>query len=74
VKQNIQAKMEKVFMDYYLLDDTCIHKYATLEEINQLNSLEKCLLIDSIVKNNGDTLFAKKLAERMKLEFSIVPS
>jgi len=43
--------MEKNFMDFYLIDDRAsIMNYANLGRVNDLNSLEKCLLIDFLIK------------------------
>ena len=46
-------KMEKLIVDYYLLDDyEKVVKYAELTCIGELNALEKCLLIDVLVKTD----------------------
>ena len=46
-------KMEKLFVDYYLIDDfEKVVKYAELTCIGELNALEKCLLIDVLVKTD----------------------
>jgi len=40
-------------MDYYLLDDGAqITEYAQLTHINDLNSLEKALLVDFLVRTD----------------------
>jgi len=39
-------------MDFYLIDDKSgILEYASLARVNELNSLEKCLLIDFLIKS-----------------------
>lgn len=52
VKPYLQNKMEKTFIDYYLLEDTPnILKYAeNLPLENMLNPLEKALLVEVLVK------------------------
>jgi hypothetical protein len=47
--------MEKNFMDYYLIDDRKhILDYANLGRVEELNSLEKCLLIDFLIKSEDN--------------------
>jgi Zn-dependent M16 (insulinase) family peptidase len=70
VRPYVRAKMEKFFMDYYLLEDACVFKYASMDMIDQLNCLEKCLLINAMVSHNHKPEFAKNLVERMKMELS----
>ena len=52
VKPFIQCKMEKTFVDYYLLGDKVnINKYEQLDKLRPcLNAMEKCLLIQSLVE------------------------
>jgi hypothetical protein len=46
VKPFVIYKMEKRFVDYYLLDDyEKLSNYANLRCTGELNALEKCLLI-----------------------------
>ena len=44
----LQCKMEKTFVDYYLLGDhATVAKYES--KMKTLNAMETCLLIDSLV-------------------------
>lgn len=53
VKPFLQYKMEKKFVDYYLLQNfkEC-NKYAEFALFSKLNALEVCLLVDSLVQSN----------------------
>ena len=51
VRPFITYKMEKYFMDYYLLGDfKKICEYADIDKLKELNALETCLLIDALVR------------------------
>lgn len=53
VRPFLQNKMEKSFIDYWLLEDyEKIKSFSQIEYLEQLNSLEKCLLISSIRKDD----------------------
>jgi hypothetical protein len=55
VKPYLQCKMEKNFMDYYLIEDrNHILDYANLGRVEELNSLEKCLLIDFLISSEDN--------------------
>ncbi|EGR27080.1 hypothetical protein IMG5_201970 [Ichthyophthirius multifiliis] len=46
-------KMQKTFLDYFLLNDLNeIFKYSSPEKTQELNILEQCLLLLSLVQNN----------------------
>ena len=57
----LQSKGEKQFIDHYLLGD---HKRISLyaSKLDSLNAMEKCLLIDSLVRV-GEGVKAKMLAK-----------
>jgi len=63
VKPFIENKMEKTFIDYYLLRDSKqLHKYANKPHFyKKLNHLEKCLLIEFLASDN-DLTTAKALS------------
>jgi len=43
--------MEKTFVDYFLLDDfEEVRSHTRLDRLMQLNALEKCMLIDVLVR------------------------
>ena len=67
VRPFIACKMEKFFMDHYLLDnyEPLIKQYSDLTNLDQLNTLEKCLLIDVSVKAGQNHHIAKSLSERI---------
>ena len=59
--------MEKSFVDYYLLEEyDQLAEYTRVDTFNKLNPLEKCLLIESLMKSDKKT--AKKLADRLKIQ------
>ncbi|MGL4948145.1 MAG: hypothetical protein ACRC42_02045, partial [Mycoplasma sp.] len=69
----IKFKIEKTFIDYFLLDDTeAINKYTSPELLKDLNAFEKCLLIYTIRKTNPNLAKAiakdinKKIDEKQK--------
>ena len=67
VQPFIQNKMEKSFVDYYLLGEyEELKEYTRVETFNKLNPFEKCLLIESIIKKDKKT--AIKLTERLKIQ------
>ena len=59
-------KMEKCFVDYFLLQDIKeIHKYVDRPALmRKLNCMEKALLIEALA-NNGEIALAKTLAQRL---------
>jgi hypothetical protein len=59
-------KMEKSFVDHYLLGNKeIVLKYAQIEKFTSLNPFEKCLLIDVVASKDKKT--ALKLAEWLEL-------
>mmetsp|Transcript_20692 Transcript_20692/g.19721 ORF Transcript_20692/g.19721 Transcript_20692/m.19721 type:complete len:94 (-) Transcript_20692:2970-3251(-) len=52
VKPFLKNKMEKTFIDYYLLGqyEQILH-FSSFSELDKLNSLEKCFMVDVLVKN-----------------------
>lgn len=53
VKPFIQSKMEKQFIDFYLLGQTAqVLKHSELYLFEKLNALEQCLAVD-IMKQKG---------------------
>ena len=62
VRGFIATKMEKNFMDYYLIDETdSVLEYASLTHNKKLNYFELCLLIDTAVRSGKPEMveFAK---------------
>ena len=60
--------MEKTFVDDYLLGNyEKVAKYADFHLIQNLNVMEQCLLIDSLVQL-GQTYKACMIAEKINLE------
>lgn len=65
-KPFISSKMEKTFIDYWLLNDSAsILHYQEIGNFDKLNALEQSLLIFTVL--NHDKEKAIKLAERIKL-------
>jgi hypothetical protein len=65
IKPILKFKAEKTFIDFFLLNDMeKILTFTTPERLNDLNSLEKCLLIYSIRKTNGS--LAVTIAKNMR--------
>ena len=63
----LKYKSEKTFIDFFLLDDKeKIKKYSAPQNINQLNTFEKCLLIYAVRKENKD--LAISLARQIRTE------
>ena len=56
-------------MDLYLLDerDVIAQEFTSMSRVNELNVLEKCLLIDTLVHSGKHLDFAKSLAERLQM-------
>lgn len=72
----IQCKMEKQFIDYYLLEDYA-HVAQYFEKVDQLNAMEQCLLVDSLIQVGEEekaTMLAKRLDELMEKERSADPN
>ena len=66
VRPFIANKMEKSFIDLWLVGDhDAVIKYKAIEHFDRLNTLEKCLLISEVVKDNKE--FAQVLVNRIKL-------
>jgi len=67
IEPYLTNKMEKTFIDYYLLEDfEVMLKYAnTLELYNNMHYLEKALLIERLALG-GKVDLARTIAERMK--------
>jgi hypothetical protein len=67
VKPYLQCKMEKLFVDHYLLENNRqVLAYTQSHLINDLNALEQCMLVDVLCRT-GDAALAGKIAERMQL-------
>lgn len=68
VKPFLQCKMEKTFVDHYLLGNLkhLVEANLSMDRLQHLNVFEKCLLIDALVKL-GDNTQAQKLYELIKL-------
>lgn len=70
VKPFIQSKMEKQFMDFYLIGHTeKVLSYAEPDKFNQetLTVLEMCLVVQTLAQN-GQKTKALALATRMQLQ------
>ena len=66
VRPFIANKMEKTFVDHWLLgNEEEVLKYKSLEYIDRLNTLEKCLLAIVVVKHNKEE--AQAIVEKIKL-------
>ena len=66
IKPFIMNKMEKTFVDYWLLGDhEALLKYSSLIEFRKMNAFERCLLVEALMKDNADE--AKKLAENIRI-------
>ena len=66
VKPFILNKMEKGFVDYWLIGDhEKVLTYKSMDTFNTLNAFEKCLLISEVLKDDVDE--AKILAEHVRL-------
>ncbi len=64
----LKSKMEKSFVDHFLVGDhERVSSYAAFEKIHQLNAFEKCLLILVLV-TKGQKEKAKEIVEAMKDE------
>jgi len=52
VRPFIACKLEKTFIDYYLLDMLdFMMEFAYLPKVSHLNALEKCLLLEALVRH-----------------------
>ena len=52
VKPYLKNKMEKQFIDHYLLGNLDeVSKYANIESVSKLNVMEICFLIDTLVSS-----------------------
>ena len=66
VRPFIANKMEKSFVDHWLLgNEEEVLKYKSLEYIDQLNTMEKCLLTAVLVKHNKEE--AQAIVDRIRL-------
>ena len=65
-KPFIASKMEKTFIDYWLLgeDDAILH-YQDIGNFDKLNALEQSLLVFTVIKHDADK--AVRLADRIRL-------
>ena len=62
VRRFIGNRLEKSFVDFYLLDDDkAVLEYKSQGRLNLLNAFEKCLLVEVLVRNN-DAKLAKAIA------------
>lgn len=68
VKPFLECKMEKQFVDYYLLDNHShlVKIYNNLERLSQINAFEKCLLVDSLVQT-GNQEDAVRLVDHIRI-------
>ena len=68
VKSFLSCKLEKTFVDFYLLGDYAqAIKYAEFHLNGKLNAMEQCLLVESCVKA-GKRDLAKEIAGKLKLQ------
>lgn len=69
VRNFIVNRMEKSFVDHYLLDDDKqALQYKSLGKLNRLNAFEKCLLLEVLMRNDDKNLahaIAKQMRERV---------
>ncbi|CDW90653.1 UNKNOWN [Stylonychia lemnae] len=66
VKPYLSNKMEKTFVDFYLLGQyNKITNYQSINQLAKLNSLERCLLVDTLIKV-GQKEQAIKLAKHLE--------
>ena len=57
IRPLLNCKMEKTFVDFYLLKDFQeINKYKDFYCMQKLNAMEKCLLIDSLMQQGDISL------------------
>jgi hypothetical protein len=67
VKPFLANKMEKTFVDHFLLGNSEeVLEYAKIHKLKTLNSFEQCLLIEAVFQK--DQKMATKLAERVMIE------
>lgn len=69
VRPFLQCKMEKTFVDHYLLGNfkELARTHLSLDRLQTLNVFEKCLLIDALVQL-GDKAEAERLCNQIKLQ------
>lgn len=68
IRPFVACKIEKTFIDYYLLQMTeYILQHTALPKLHKLNALEKCLLVHSLV-DAGRKDEAKEIAQLIKDE------
>jgi hypothetical protein len=67
VRPYIQNKLEKTFVDFFLLEfDEKILEYCKMPKVKELNSFEVCLLIETAMRSGSEIQKkkSKALAER----------
>lgn len=67
VRPFISNKLEKGMVDYCLIGDKEAEKYAELEHYWELNSFEKCLLVEYLAANKQEEK-ARAIVDAMTLE------
>jgi len=66
VRRFIANRMEKSFVDHYLLDDDKqVLSYKTPGKLNLLNAFEKCLLLE-VLSRSGEKQQANAIARQMR--------
>jgi len=56
IRHVLASKMEKSFFDHYLLDNVeTLVKFADLHKLITLNALERCFLVDALVRHSKAT-------------------
>ena len=67
VKNNLKYKIEKTFIDYFLLDDyDTLYQYLTSFKINLLSTFELCLLLLKLININININKNPNEAEKIK--------
>ena len=67
VKNNLKYKIEKTFIDYFLLDDyDTLYQYLTSFKINLLSTFELCLLLLKLININININKIQNEAEKIK--------
>ncbi|KRW99096.1 hypothetical protein PPERSA_07349 [Pseudocohnilembus persalinus] len=68
VKPFIANKIEKSFVDYFLLDDKqVLNQYAQTHQLSLMNYMEKCLLVSYLAKNEQ-----KQQAQQLAASISLM--
>ncbi len=66
VRRFVANRMEKSFVDHYLLDDDKeVLSYKAAGKLNLLNAFERCLLLE-VLTRNGEQKLAQAIARQMR--------